>query len=97
MAQKLGYAERNPSADVDGHDACRKICILAALAFGKHVYPEQVHTEGISTLTLADVAYAKTWGGRDQIDRPREKNGKRQHSNYGLPHAGSKQQLDGQY
>ncbi len=63
LAQKLGYAERNPSADVDGHDACRKICILAALAFGKHVYPEQVHTEGITGLTLADVAYAHAWGG----------------------------------
>lgn len=63
LAQKLGYAERNPSADVDGHDACRKICILAALAFGKHVYPEQVHTEGITDLTLADVAYAHAWGG----------------------------------
>ncbi|HBH95954.1 MAG TPA: homoserine dehydrogenase, partial [Ruminococcaceae bacterium] len=37
-AQSLGYAERNPSADVEGHDACRKICILASLAFGKHVY-----------------------------------------------------------
>lgn len=63
LAQKLGYAERNPSADVDGHDACRKICILAALAFGKHVYPEQVHTEGITDLTLADVSYAHAWGG----------------------------------
>ena len=67
LAQKLGYAERNPSADVDGHDACRKICILAALAFGKHVYPEQVHTEGISTLTLADVAYANAWGGEIKL------------------------------
>ena len=85
LAQKLGYAERNPSADVDGHDACRKICILAALAFGKHVYPEQVHTEGISTLTLADVAYANASGRRDQIDRQREENGKRPHSNYCLP------------
>ncbi|MDD5953234.1 MAG: homoserine dehydrogenase [Oscillospiraceae bacterium] len=63
LAQKLGYAERNPSADVDGHDACRKICILAALAFGKHVYPEQVHTEGITSLTLEDVSYAHDWGG----------------------------------
>ena len=40
MAQDLGYAERNPAADVEGHDACRKICILASLAFGRHVYPE---------------------------------------------------------
>ncbi len=58
LAQQLGYAERDPSADVDGHDACRKICILASLAFGRHVYPAQVHTEGISKITLMDVAYA---------------------------------------
>ena len=63
LAQKLGYAERNPSADVDGHDACRKICILASLAYGSHIYPEQVHTEGISRITLEDVAYAENWGG----------------------------------
>lgn len=57
IAQELGYAERNPSADVDGHDACRKICILASLAFGKHVYPDSVHTEGITKITLEDVEY----------------------------------------
>lgn len=62
LAQQLGYAERNPSADVDGHDACRKICILASLAFGKHVYPEQVHTEGISAITPTDVSYADALG-----------------------------------
>ena len=63
LAQKLGYAERNPAADIEGQDACRKICILASLAFGRHVYPEQVHTEGIQNLTLADVEYAESWGG----------------------------------
>ncbi|MBQ9860924.1 MAG: homoserine dehydrogenase, partial [Clostridia bacterium] len=62
LAQDLGYAERNPSADVDGHDACRKICILAALAYGKHVYPEQVYTEGISAVTPTDVKYAEAIG-----------------------------------
>ena len=62
LAQKLGYAERNPEADVEGHDACRKICILASLAYGKHVYPDQVHTEGISSISLADVEYADNWG-----------------------------------
>ena len=44
LAQKLGYAERDPSADIDGHDACRKICILASLAFGRHVYPCLLYT-----------------------------------------------------
>ena len=63
LAQKNGYAERDPSADVDGFDACRKICILAALCFGKHVYPACVHTEGIRKITLADVEYARSWGG----------------------------------
>lgn len=63
LAQKLGYAERNPSADIEGHDACRKICILAAIAYGKHVYPESVKTEGITKITLEDVAYADAWGG----------------------------------
>jgi len=61
-AQDNGYAERDPSADVDGHDACRKICILAALSYGRHVYPSQVPTEGIRGVTLADVAYADSCG-----------------------------------
>ena len=63
LAQQLGYAERDPSADIEGHDACRKICILASLAFGKHVYPDQVHTEGITHVTLDDVRYAEAFGG----------------------------------
>lgn len=57
-AQEKGYAEANPSADVDGVDACRKICILSDIAYGDHVYPEKVETEGISKITLQDVAYA---------------------------------------
>ena len=63
MAQRLGYAERNPAADIEGLDACRKICILASLAYGRHVYPDQVHTQGITNITLEDVAYAEDWGG----------------------------------
>ncbi len=63
LAQENGYAERDPSADVNGDDACRKICILASLAFGYHVYPEEVHKEGITEITLEDVGYAKAWGG----------------------------------
>lgn len=58
LAQELGYAEKDPTADVEGHDACRKICILASLGFGKHVYPSQVKTEGISNISLKDVEYA---------------------------------------
>lgn len=63
LAQDLGYAEREPSADVDGHDACRKICILSSLAFGKHVYPESVHTEGIRDISLEDAAAADALDG----------------------------------
>ena len=62
LAQDLGFAERNPAADIEGHDACRKICILASLAFGKHVYPNAVHTEGITKITLEDVKYAGNFG-----------------------------------
>lgn len=62
LAQDLGYAERNPDADVLGYDACRKICILASLAFGKHVYPEYVSTNGITEITLEDVDYADKLG-----------------------------------
>ncbi len=63
LAQDNGYAERDPSADIMGHDAARKICILASLCFGKHVYPDAVETEGITNITPEDVAYAKNWGG----------------------------------
>lgn len=59
-AQDNGYAEADPTADVEGHDACRKICILAALAFGRHIYPRQVPTQGITDVTLSDVAYAES-------------------------------------
>ena len=62
LAQDLGFAEKDPTADIEGHDACRKVCILAALAFGKHVYPDQVKTEGITKITLNDVDYAGKFG-----------------------------------
>lgn len=66
-AQEQGYAERDPSADIEGHDACRKICILAAIAFGRHVYPKQVPTEGITKVTLADVDYADAAGKKVKL------------------------------
>ncbi len=61
-AQDLGYAERNPAADVEGHDACRKIAILSSLAFGMHVDYEDIYTEGITKITDSDMAYAKKLG-----------------------------------
>jgi homoserine dehydrogenase len=61
-AQDLGYAERNPSADVDGFDACRKIAILSSLAFGQNVNFEDIYTEGITKITDLDFMYAKKMG-----------------------------------
>ena len=61
LAQEMGFAEKDPTADIGGHDACRKICILAALAFGKHVYPDQVSTDGITNISLTDVEYADSF------------------------------------
>jgi homoserine dehydrogenase len=62
LAQENGYAEKDPTDDIDGHDAARKICILASLCFGNHVYPEHVYTEGITNITLADIDYASSFG-----------------------------------
>ncbi len=61
-AQELGYAEKNPAADVEGYDACRKIAILSSLAFGEHVSFEEVPTEGITKITPEDMAYAEKLG-----------------------------------
>lgn len=63
LAQDNGYAEKNPTADIEGFDACRKVCILASLAFGKHVYPNQVRAEGITKITLEDVEYISSVHG----------------------------------
>ena len=61
-AQRLGYAEADPTADVEGYDAARKICILADLCFGKSVDPDRLWVEGISGVTLEDVEYARRLG-----------------------------------
>ena len=58
-AQDKGYAERNPEADVEGYDACRKIAILTSLAYGMQVDYEDIHTEGITHITETDFKYAK--------------------------------------
>ncbi len=62
LAQANGYAEADPTADVEGEDACRKICILGSLAYGKHIYPDHVHCSGITRITLDDVEYAGNAG-----------------------------------
>ena len=66
-AQKLGYAERNPEADVEGHDACRKIAILSSLAFGMQVDYEDIYTEGISKISHIDIKYANAMGARIKL------------------------------
>lgn len=58
-AQEKGYAERNPEADVEGYDACRKIAILSSLMCGKNVKYEEIYTEGITKISAADFLYAK--------------------------------------
>ena len=61
-AQELGYAEADPTADVEGYDTCRKIAILTALAYGAQVDYEDISTEGIVKITSEDIAYAKKMG-----------------------------------
>jgi homoserine dehydrogenase len=61
-AQRLGYAEANPSADVDGWDARSKLAILAALAFGEKITPEDIYTEGIRRIAQIDFQYAHRLG-----------------------------------
>lgn len=61
-AQELGYAERNPEADVEGHDTCRKIAILVSMATGKEVNYEDIYTEGITKITDVDFQYAEKLG-----------------------------------
>ncbi len=58
-AQEKGYAEKNPEADVEGYDACRKIAILSSLMLGKTVNYENIYTEGITKITAEDFRYAK--------------------------------------
>jgi len=58
-AQEKGYAERNPDADINGFDACRKIAILTSLAFGSQVDYEDIYTEGITNITDRDFKYAE--------------------------------------
>jgi len=61
-AQRSGLAEADPTLDIDGHDAAHKLSLLVTLAFGVLLKPNQVHTEGISRITLQDIAYAREFG-----------------------------------
>lgn len=66
-AQELGYAEKDPTADVEGYDACRKIAILTSLAYGQQVDYQDIYTEGITKITAEDFKYAKAIGAAIKI------------------------------
>lgn len=61
-AQEKGYAEKDPTADIEGHDACRKIAILTSLVCGQQVDFNEIHCEGITKITATDIKYAKAMG-----------------------------------
>ena len=61
-AQRLGYAEADPTADVDGHDAAAKCAILASIAFNARVVASDVYREGIARVTTEDIEYARRLG-----------------------------------
>ena len=67
LAQKNGYAEKDPTDDIEGFDAARKTAILASVCFGSHIYPEQVHTEGVTAITAADVEYVNGINARIKL------------------------------
>ena len=76
-AQDKGYAERNPEADVEGYDACRKIAILSSLVCGKNVKYEDIYTEGITKITSDDFKYAKAMNSSIKLlAQSKEKDGK---------------------
>ncbi len=66
-AQAKGYAEKDPTADIEGYDACRKIAILTSLVCGQQVDFEDIHTEGITKITAADIKYAKAMGRKIKL------------------------------
>jgi len=66
-AQELGYAERNPEADVEGHDVGRKVAILSSIVLGKKVNFDDLYVEGISRITTEDIAYATSMGCRIKL------------------------------
>lgn len=74
-AQRLGYAEADPTADVEGFDACRKIAILTSLAYGKTLDFNDIYTEGITKITERDIAYAAKLGAKVKIFGSSKKTG----------------------
>lgn len=90
-AQEKGYAEADPTADVEGIDAGRKICILADLCFGKNVYPRDIRTEGITGITPADIECARSLGYRIKLLGRALRTGPNSVTAYVAPHLVSKE------
>ena len=76
-AQAKGYAEKDPTADIEGHDACRKIAILTSLAYGHQLDFEDIYTEGITNITDRDINYAKKLGAKIKIFGSSKKEGEK--------------------
>ena len=79
-SQANGYAERNPEADVEGYDACRKIAILSSLISGNQVDFEDIYCEGITKITTEDMKYAKTMGTTIKLLASSKRDGSRLHA-----------------
>ncbi|HUG15164.1 MAG TPA: homoserine dehydrogenase [Thermomicrobiales bacterium] len=76
-AQQLGYAEPDPTADVEGFDASYKLAILASLMLGRHVHPDEIERTGISGVTAADIAGAQARGGTIRLIASADRDGDR--------------------
>lgn len=92
-AQSKGYAEKDPTADIEGHDAARKICILADLCFGRHVKPSEVKSQGIKGVSSADVEYAKRLNCKIKLLGRAVRTGRDTATAYVSPHLVSKSSL----
>lgn len=79
-AQENGFAERNPEADVEGYDACRKIAILSSLISGQQVDFEDIYCEGITEITAEDMKYAKAMGTTIKLLASSKRRGNRLHA-----------------
>jgi homoserine dehydrogenase len=92
-AKSFGYAEADPTADIEGYDAARKICILADLCFGQSVDPDEINVKGISDVTLEDVEYARRLGYKIKLLGRAYKIDKDHITAYVAPHLISKTSL----
>lgn len=92
-AKAKGFAEKDPTADIEGHDAARKICILADLCFGKHVNPAEVRAQGIKGVSSADVEYAKRLNCKIKLLGRAIRTGRDTATAYVSPHLVSKSSL----